>query len=473
MKKVFMLVLTTSALLLSGCSAVESGLEKSVLEKSGIQESKDYILYEEYKNAGMLDEKGQYVGTSLSEEKPAHQDAPEGKIRVTFGQNTYVDVWYYTDEDMTTPVDSNSCFLAPGETLYAKAIDYHNDNTNHYQLAGFRIAEYGADNHISKEYQANVVDGILKYEIPSDFTGSDICVMPLGEYLDREISMRVFYKDDSGKEHTLGNAGTWLINDEAVDGDSVKINPIDSYALKFSFDQENYFYVGCEPASAPGDPAKTGVVTFWKAEATDDDLEYCVELHRYLKLAISFSEDAKISVNHGDAEVIKNNKSWSTDNLQYGDSITIETSGVCTITDGNYQHIAASKDPIAGGNRYTLKVVQEATDNTAQKLIEIVPVNRLFNVNLDTTCKYGSCTYKLDGAVVSGETSVQEEQELTLTYKITKAKCSFAEKSEGFGGFIKDLVKSKERTVTIPITSDLDGATIKPDELFKIEEKGK
>ena len=317
MKKVFMLVLTTSALLLSGCSAVESGFEKSVLEKSGIQESKDYILYEEYKNAGMLDEKGQYVGTSLSEEKPAHQDAPEGKIRVTFGQNTYVDVWYYTDEDMTTPVDSNSCFLAPGETLYAKAIDYHNDNTNHYQLAGFRIAEYGADNHISKEYQANVVDGILKYEIPSDFTGSDICVMPLGEYLDREISMRVFYKDDSGKEHTLGNAGTWSINDEAVDGDSVKINPIDSYALKFSFDQENYFYVGCEPASAPGDPAKTGVVTFWKAEATDDDLEYCVELHRYLKLAISFSEDAKISVNHGDAEVIKNNKSWSTDKQAY------------------------------------------------------------------------------------------------------------------------------------------------------------
>ena len=43
MKKVFMLVLTTSALLLSGCSAVESGLEKSLLEKSGIQESKDYI----------------------------------------------------------------------------------------------------------------------------------------------------------------------------------------------------------------------------------------------------------------------------------------------------------------------------------------------------------------------------------------------------------------------------------------------
>ena len=90
MKKVFMLVLTTSALLLSGCSAVESGLEKSVLEKSGIQESKDYILYEEYKNAGMLDEKGQYVGTRLSEEKPAHQDAPEGKIKksdVTVAKN--------------------------------------------------------------------------------------------------------------------------------------------------------------------------------------------------------------------------------------------------------------------------------------------------------------------------------------------------------------------------------------------------
>lgn len=90
------------------------------------------------------------------------------------------------------------------------------------------------------------------------------------------------------------------------------------------------------------------------------------------------------------------------------------------------------------------------------------------SLNLDTACKYGTCTYKLDGTVVSGEIQVQENQELKLIYKITEKNYSFAEKSNGIGGFIHDLIKAKERTITVPITANLDRATIYPDDWFTI-----
>ena len=67
---------------------------------------------------------------------------------------------------------------------------------------------------------------------------------------------------------------------------------------------------------------------------------------------------------------------------------------------------------------------------------------------------------------------MQEGQELTLTYKITDKKCSFADKSDGAGGFIRDLFKPKERTISIPITANLDGTTVSPDDWFNIVKKG-
>ena len=472
MKKGFILLSMVTVLMLSGCASMETKFEQALLEQSGINENADYILYEEYRDAGKLDDEGQYIAENNTEDALSAQEKEDGQIRVTFAKNGYLEIWYYVDETMTTPIVADTSYMYPGDSLYAKVIDYHNDNSNQYRLAEFRIIEYDADGHISNQYRQEAEDGELEYEIPSDFKGSELSIVPVGKYLDRDISMKVFYKDDSGIERTLGNAGTWTINDDIVEGDNAQINPLEAYALKFTYDTDNFFYVGCEPESFSKDPGASGVVEFWEADATDDNLKYSVELHPYLKLSISFDKEAKVSVNRGDAEIIKKNKTWSSDKLRYGDSITIETAGVCTITDGSYRHISATKDPIADGYRYTLKVVQEAADNSAEELIPIVPVNRVFDVNLDTNGKYGIGTYKLDGKEVSGEVQLQEGQELTLTYKITDKKCSFADKSDGAGGFIRDLFKPKERTISIPITANLDGTTVSPDDWFNIVKKG-
>lgn len=472
MKKVFVLLLSFTMLLLTGCSTLDSKLEQRILEKSGILENEDYLQYQQYLEEGRLNENGEYVEFNQGDTAVESQGQSEGQIHVTFAENRYLDIWYFIDSAMTTPINPENCYVNPGDTLYAKVIECNNPNSNLYKLAEYRIVEYDNDGNVEKQHQQTVTDGILEYEIPSNFCGTEMSVIPVGEYPYRNLSMNVYYIDDSGNERILGNAGTWSINNENIQGNTAQISPIESYVLKFIYDTDNYFYVGCEPACFTKDPSTAGFVEFWEAEPTDADMSYRVELHQFLQLSLKFSDEAKVRLNNGDVETVKKNKVWNPGKLRYGDSITIETAGECTIIGGDYQHISATKDPITGGNRYTLKVVQDAESNTADSLTLTVDVDRIFNVILDTACDYGTCTYKLDGDTVSGEVQVQEGQELTVTYKITNKQYEFAEKSEGVGGFFHDLFKASEGTVTIPITADLDRATINPDDWFEIIEKG-
>lgn len=473
MKRAFVLIMAFTMLLLTGCSAVDARLEQALLEKSGILEQEDYLQYQQYLEAGRLDDDGQYFDPNLDEVTSSEQEKPSGKIHITFAENRYLNIWYYTDSSMKTPIDTTSCYLNPGDRLYAKVIACVNPNSNLYRLAEYRIMEYDAEGIIKNKYIQKVNDGVLEYEIPTNFTSTEMSIIPVGEYPNRNLSMSVYYVDDNGNKCSLGNAGTWSINSNSIGGNTAQISPIESYVLKFAYDTGNYFYVGCEPACFTKNPANAGFVEFWEAESTDADMNYSVELHKFLSLSLKFGAEAKVSINQGDFETIKKNKVLNIPKLQYGDSITIETSGDCTITGGNYQHISATKDPIVNSYRYTLKVVPAAESNAAEVLKQTLDVKRIFNVTLDTNCDYGTCIYKLDGKTVSGTTQVQEGQALTVTYKITDKNYSFADKSEGIGGFFHDIFKSSERTATIPITTDLEGTTIHADDRFDIVKKGK
>lgn len=472
MRRAFILLTAFTVLLLSGCSAIDSRVEQIITNKSGILEHEDYLQYLQYKEEGKLDEDNQYIDPILNKDTTDTQVTPSGQVHITFAENSYMEIRYYIDATMTTPIDTAMCYLEPGDSLYGKVVSYRNPNSNLYRLAEFRIMEYNDDNSVKRVHCWEAKDGLLEYRIPSDFTGTEISIVPVGKYSDRTLSLSVYYVDDNGAEHILGNAGIWYVDGKRFDGTAAQISPIESYVLKFEYDKVNYFYVGCEPSCFTRDPASSGFVEFQEANPTDEDICYRVELHPYLALSLKFSEEAKVSVNGGEPETVKKSKSWNSGKLQYGDSIVIETLGECTIAGGDYRHISATKDPITKGYRYTLKVIRTTEGNTADILGTTVNVNRIFNVALDNTCRYGTCTYKLDGDIVSGEIRVREDQELTLTYKITDKNYKFADKSEGVGGFIHDLFKATERTVTIPITADLDGATIQPDDWFDIIEKG-
>lgn len=472
MKKAFVLLLAFTLLLLSGCSTIDSILEQPILENSGILEHEDYLKYQQYKNAGLLDEKGQYIDPNQNRSSDSVPEAHTNQIHITFAENHYLEIWYFTDAAMTTPIDTTECYLNPGDTLYAKVIETTNPNTNLYRLSECRIVEYDAEGKVKDTHHLEVSDGTMEYSIPNNLSCTEISVIPVGEYPDRNLSLSVYYIDNNGNERTLGNAGTWSINRSSIEGDSAQIGSIESYVLRFAYDTENYFYVGSEPACFTEDPSSAGFIEFWQADPMDTNTMYRIELHQFLNLALKFNEEATVRINQGEVETVRKNKVWNSGNLQYGDNITIETAGDCTIIDGDYQHITATKDPINTGHRYTLKVVPETESSSADILLQVVDVNRVFTVNLSAECDHGICTYKLDGEKVTGEVQVQEGQELTVIYKITDSNYEFKEKSDGVGGFFHDLFKASERTAIIPITADLDGTTILPDDWFDIVEKG-
>ena len=86
---------------------------------------------------------------------------------------------------MKTPINTTSCYLNPGDRLHAK-VKYLNPNSTIYRLAEYRIMEYDAD-------------GIVKNESIQEV------------------------KDGGGNKCSLGNAGTWSVNDNSVDGNTAQI----------------------------------------------------------------------------------------------------------------------------------------------------------------------------------------------------------------------------------------------------------
>ena len=79
MKRVFVLIMTFTMLLLAGCSAVDAKLEQALLEKSGILEQEDYLQYQQYQEKGCLDEDGQYFDPDLDVITSNEQEKPSGK----------------------------------------------------------------------------------------------------------------------------------------------------------------------------------------------------------------------------------------------------------------------------------------------------------------------------------------------------------------------------------------------------------
>ena len=78
----------------------------------------------------------------------------------------------------------------------------------------------------------------------------------------------------------------------------------------------------------------------------------------------------------------------------------------------------------------------------------------------------------MNGQEVRGDLSLREGQELLLIYTLTDDSVEFTEKSDGLIGFIHDLFNKKERIVTIPVTPELDGTTLRPDDFVSVEVKG-
>ena len=472
MKRYLLPVLLLFSVLMCSCTGISERAGEFFLKRSGITGDEDYIQYEKYRDAGALDEEGYYADTDIFETEPEPELPHPGSVHVTFADNRYLTINYYYDSERTQPIDKKLCYMNPGETVYASEPFSTNTSSNLYALSEYRIYEYDSEGKKKTLLSTQPASGITVYQLPVNFTGTELEIMPIGEYPDRVLSMSAYYVEHDGTEHVLNSAGKWYVNDTECARNTASISAIESYALRFDYDEANYFYVTADPKPFTQDPQKVGFVEFWTADPNSGEINYSVELKGYLSLQLRMNEDCTISLNGWMPEELKKGKQKTIDHLKYGDEVIIETNGGVEILDGDYHYVRAERDPILEGYRYTLRIVGTPSDNAAAELANLVQVTRTFDVTIDPSAKYGEAVFQMNGQEVRGDLSLREDQELLLIYTLTDDSVEFTEKSDGLIGFIHDLFNKKERIVTIPVTPELDGTTLRPDDFVSVEVKG-
>ena len=448
-------------ILLSGCSVVNENAEKIFLQKAGIEQDEDYEEYQKYLKSSQLNEDGTY---DYIRDEGTEPDIGEGNVRVTFADNHFLDIQYYLDEAMAQAIEADEYKLNPGDSVYAMVRSNNRAGSNLYHFKEYQIFEYTESGERKKIAAAEENEGLV-YTIPAEFTGTELSIQPVGEYEQRTCDLLyVYYRDGANQIGELSNAGKWMVNgSEKLDS----VCAVEPYILSFDYDDKNYFFVSAEPNPANKNPNEVGYVEFPEEDSTEETKAYSIELHKLINIKIRFDEDGKISINDGDQEEIKRGKYWEKSDLKYGDKIVIETKGDPEIQTTESKHIKETSDPIKDGTRYTIVITEEMQREPDQSIVNF------YIVNFHQAAKYGTCIYKVDGKEVKGISTVGENQKLTITYKIDKPDYVFADKSTGVVGLIMDFIKSKERTVEIPVDASLEGKTLCPEDYFNIVKKGK
>ena len=108
-----------------------------------------------------------------------------------------------------------------------------------------------------------------------------------------------------------------------------------------------------------------------------------------------------------------------------------------------------------------------------QSIVNKHPVKKIFTVTLDGADAYGTVEYTLDGTPVSGKISLREGQKLVMKYHVQSPGYQIERNTEGFTGLFNKKIASKtDESVTIEISSALDGQTIRRAEYVQIRKEG-
>jgi len=274
-------------LALSGCS---EQIEEQAMERAGILEDEDYAQYIELREANQLNEDGTYLPTNKPDEEPA-PTAPQGSIHVTFAANSNLKILYYYDSGLSDPVDPASCYVEPGDCIYAGEPECTSPIGDLYQFDGFRIYEYDSEGNRGKELTWTGADPRLVLEVPADYSGGELAVEPYGRYSKCSLSLQDYYLDNSGRTQEAG--GNWFINGEKMQESQVEISPAASYSVDYAYDTEKYEFVASEPRSFSHE---NGLVQFETVQAGSGVEAYSVRLQplgREVPLKIALKDSVK------------------------------------------------------------------------------------------------------------------------------------------------------------------------------------
>lgn len=261
-------------------------LEQAMWESSGAADEMAYIQYQQMESANALNADGFYQSEQFEEQKRSLMAKPSGTIHVSFAKNEFLQVEYYRDASMSEPLEAYNCWLNPGDAIFTSVPVVMNQRNEFYQFSEFRVYEID-ENRNNRKLLAIAKDlpGLL-YQIPDDFSGIDLVIIPLGEYQDHTINMKAVYAHADGTETLLEN-GVWSINGKAHGNGSVDLNPMGSYRIVYDYGsyQDRWYMDRSEP-DYYWEKSSDATVTFLLEPGDNTINELKVKLHPYGSLTI-------------------------------------------------------------------------------------------------------------------------------------------------------------------------------------------
>jgi len=300
-------------LLLTGCS-MSDFMEQEMFKEAKIEDDGYYQEYKKYLEEGKIDEEGYYPDENA-------ENIPENVASISFAENSYLVISYYKDAAHTDLIETQDCYMMAGESIYADVGISRDVPSSMYSFEGFRLYQYknnGRD--LIDTIEANEEGFVLK--IDDSIVGADYIIEPIGNYGVRKISLNDYYTGDDGIEHSPD--GTWLVDDETVSGDEVEINPVASYIISYEYDPDKYFYISSEP-QCYYNSNEDGMVIFELMEATDESIDYSVQLNEYISIDIGTTESRVVKINDSEEEIVDAGNRYTIDKLKYGDKIKLTT----------------------------------------------------------------------------------------------------------------------------------------------------
>ncbi|MBR4765458.1 MAG: hypothetical protein IK085_01700 [Clostridia bacterium] len=373
MKTTIRIILLCTAVLslLMLCSCLSK--EKTIKKNSGLELDSEYIRYDSLNKNDELDADGyyQYSSENTVQDSENHQ----GEIYVTFAKNAFLEFEYYTDSKMEEKnrISSDSCYFKTGDKIYAKNSKVSNPYSNEYAFSKFIIRECTPDGEVGDKITESRLNNNLVFTIPESYAGSNLMIVPLGEFKKRKISFSAYYIDNNNRKHSLGDV-KWTIGEEdpIIGNGSVEINPVSAYTVKCDYSNlaDDYYYKDSSPKCFNNND-EVHIVEFRQKTSVEKSPQYNVQLHQFITIRITNSKNffenlwsdvtgseaiKSITVNDEERK-ISNYKDVELTKLREGDKVTITVNNNYLIKSKNKEmNRFIQETPIKDGYKYTITI---------------------------------------------------------------------------------------------------------------------
>ncbi len=309
--------------IITGCSfdlrsQIEGNLQESMKKNSRVLSDPDYKNASSLKKEGKLDDEDKYndqvdLGEFDSEEVTLEEE--RGDVRVTLAENEYISIAYYWDQDHSQKIDSDECFLNPGETIYAVIQKINNPYTDCYKFDSIRVIEYDTEGKRGNCIGGFEGDETLSFSLSEFYSGTDIVLEPVGKYEKRYIQLDSYWNSTEGHKEVGGN---WVINQkEAIEGTNEVDSSLD-YIIAFKYDPTKYYYVSSSPELFS---QKEGDIEFCKESRFGGNEKFEVELYPFTTVSIEDKNKAITHIALNGEEI----KEKTIELLKVGDKLEITT----------------------------------------------------------------------------------------------------------------------------------------------------